>query len=228
MKAINAFAILGIEPGATMQGIRQAWLDQLQAWHPDRFEKASSIYATAEEKTKLINAAYDMLKASGGVAPPPQPESAPEQEDEANWDDEPGPFRAAGSSLTSIVMEFGGEVLGFVFLLLKQVFNLLLFCLEQFIWPLAITGLCVVAYLRPNTLPAPAKALPARKVFLGTALTPRPAEQATLAVPHPTPFTPWPTPLTAWPTTLPAHPAALSPHPTARQRPPKHPSHTNN
>jgi curved DNA-binding protein CbpA len=90
MKAIDPFAILGIERGASMPEIRQAWLDQLQAWHPDRFDKESSIYATADEKTKLINAAFDMLKASGGAAPPPQPQPEPEPDDEVNWDDEPG------------------------------------------------------------------------------------------------------------------------------------------
>jgi len=35
MKTMDPFAILGIEPGVSMQEIRQAWLDQLQAWHPD-------------------------------------------------------------------------------------------------------------------------------------------------------------------------------------------------
>jgi hypothetical protein len=159
MKAIDPFAILGIERGASMPEIRQAWLDQLQAWHPDRFDKESSIYATADEKTKLINAAFDMLKASGGAAPPPQPQPEPEPDDEVNWDDEPGPFRGGydgttgpiGPMIMEFVMEFGGEVLGFVFLLLKQVVGCVFFLLKQWLWPLVIAGLCVLAYLRLNT-----------------------------------------------------------------------------
>jgi curved DNA-binding protein CbpA len=42
--------------------IRQAYKRLVKKWHPDKFESDSPIKAYAEERIKLINAAYDLLR----------------------------------------------------------------------------------------------------------------------------------------------------------------------
>ena len=42
--------------------VRQAYKRLVKKWHPDKFEADSPIKAYAEERIKLINAAYDLLR----------------------------------------------------------------------------------------------------------------------------------------------------------------------
>jgi DnaJ like chaperone protein len=64
--------ILGIDPLATDEQIREAWLRQVRAHHPDRLiaqglpEEAIAI---ANRKLALINDAYDRLKRERGLVP---------------------------------------------------------------------------------------------------------------------------------------------------------------
>jgi curved DNA-binding protein CbpA len=45
--------------------MRRAYLEMVQKYHPDKvFNLADEYKVIAEEKTKEINAAYDLLKAS--------------------------------------------------------------------------------------------------------------------------------------------------------------------
>lgn len=53
---------LGLEPGATSDDIRKAWLDLTKVWHPDRFTSDPDLRDKAEEKLKEINAAYERLR----------------------------------------------------------------------------------------------------------------------------------------------------------------------
>jgi hypothetical protein len=53
--------ILGVEPHASPQAIRQAYLDLVRIWHPDRFPNASTFRHDAELATKRINEAYEAL-----------------------------------------------------------------------------------------------------------------------------------------------------------------------
>jgi len=57
------YEILEVEPDATQDEIKEQYLFLIQAWHPDKFPKAAQ-KAKAEEKTKEINAAYEILRKS--------------------------------------------------------------------------------------------------------------------------------------------------------------------
>ena len=59
----NYYEILEVEPDATQDQIREQYLFLIQAWHPDKFPNAAQ-KAKAEEKTKAINAAYEILRNS--------------------------------------------------------------------------------------------------------------------------------------------------------------------
>ena len=52
------YRILEIEPGASLEQIRQAYNDQTKVWHPDRFADDIRLQKKAEEKLKQINLAY--------------------------------------------------------------------------------------------------------------------------------------------------------------------------
>ena len=55
------YRILEIEPGASLEQIRQAYNDQTRVWHPDRFADDIRLQKKAEEKLKQINLAYRRL-----------------------------------------------------------------------------------------------------------------------------------------------------------------------
>ena len=57
----NYYQILEVESDASEEKIKEQYLFQVQAWHPDKFSKADQ-KARAEEKIKEINAAYDVLR----------------------------------------------------------------------------------------------------------------------------------------------------------------------
>ena len=62
--------ILEIEPGASLEGIRQAYRDQTKVWHPDRFSNDIRLQKKAEEKLKQINLAYQRLCGRAAYEPP--------------------------------------------------------------------------------------------------------------------------------------------------------------
>ena len=55
---INYYELLGIEPKAGPKEIKQAYLNKVKAWHPDKNPERSE---EAEEMTKILNQAYDIL-----------------------------------------------------------------------------------------------------------------------------------------------------------------------
>ena len=57
-KVVNYYELLGIEPNAGPQGIKQAYLNKVKEWHPDKNPDRT---AEAEEKTKVLNQAYHIL-----------------------------------------------------------------------------------------------------------------------------------------------------------------------
>jgi DnaJ like chaperone protein len=64
--------ILGIDPIATDEQIRDAWLRQVRAHHPDRLLAQGlpeEAIAVANRKLALINDAYDKLKRQRGLVP---------------------------------------------------------------------------------------------------------------------------------------------------------------
>ena len=57
-KFVNYYELLGIDSKAGSQEIKQAYLNQVKRWHPDKNPDRT---AEAEEKTKVLNQAYHIL-----------------------------------------------------------------------------------------------------------------------------------------------------------------------
>src|SRR4026208_2427941 len=57
--------ILEVEPGASLEEIRQAYRDQTKVWHPDRFSNDIRLQKKAEERLKEINLTYQRLCGAG-------------------------------------------------------------------------------------------------------------------------------------------------------------------
>lgn len=55
------YQTLEVSPTATQEEIKKAWREQLQVWHPDRFNHNPALRRKAEERTKEINEAYAIL-----------------------------------------------------------------------------------------------------------------------------------------------------------------------
>lgn len=53
------FESLGLKPGASQKEIREAYLDLVKVWHPDRFPNDAKLRQKAQEKLKEINIAYE-------------------------------------------------------------------------------------------------------------------------------------------------------------------------
>jgi uncharacterized protein YjbI with pentapeptide repeats len=56
------YLLLGLEPGAAPEEIKEAWRDLVQVWHPDRFNGNDRLQHKAQEKLKQINQAYEKLR----------------------------------------------------------------------------------------------------------------------------------------------------------------------
>lgn len=76
MDLSTARATLGLDHDSTASEVREAYLDLVKVWHPDRFPTDSRLRRKAEDRLKEINEAYALLS---GVAPSPprRPPSAP-------------------------------------------------------------------------------------------------------------------------------------------------------
>jgi hypothetical protein len=92
-RKVNYYAVLELLPTATNADIKKAWHEQMQVWHPDRFNHSPTLYRKAEARTQLINQAYQTLsdpiartrydtatQASPAPTPParPSPPSRPQ------------------------------------------------------------------------------------------------------------------------------------------------------
>jgi curved DNA-binding protein CbpA len=58
-KFTNYYNLLGIDPKADSQTVKQAYLAKIKEWHPDKNPDRAE---QAEEKTKILNQAYQILK----------------------------------------------------------------------------------------------------------------------------------------------------------------------
>ena len=56
------YRLFELEPGASLEALKQAYHILVQVWHPDRFTANSKIYAIAQDKLQKINAAYFQLR----------------------------------------------------------------------------------------------------------------------------------------------------------------------
>ena len=61
----QSYRILGLEPGASVEEVNQAYKDLVFVWHPDRIPKDNPrLQQKAEEKLKEINHARDKLRSA--------------------------------------------------------------------------------------------------------------------------------------------------------------------
>jgi TonB family protein len=75
------YEILGLEPGASLKEVKQAYRDMVKVWHPDLFLHDPRLQQTAQEKLKEINVAYEELLScwhdGGFTTLPPRPPKEP-------------------------------------------------------------------------------------------------------------------------------------------------------
>ena len=85
-RTTNYYVVLELLPTATDADIKKAWHEQMQVWHPDRFNHSPALHRKAEARTQLINQAYQTLidpaararydtatQTGPSTTPPPRP-----------------------------------------------------------------------------------------------------------------------------------------------------------
>jgi ERCC4-type nuclease len=88
-RTTNYYTVLELLPTATEAEIKKAWHEQIQVWHPDRFNHSPTLHIKAGARTQLINQAYQTLsdpiararydattQPSTSHRPPPRPAPA--------------------------------------------------------------------------------------------------------------------------------------------------------
>ena len=93
------YEVLGLQPGASLEQIKEARRDLVKVWHPDRFTSDPALRKKAERKLQDINGAYERLqsllstkqrvasprrstspeRARSSEPPPPSPSQPPPQ-----------------------------------------------------------------------------------------------------------------------------------------------------
>ncbi|MCP5110871.1 MAG: DnaJ domain-containing protein [bacterium] len=64
----GCYAVLDVEPTATAEAIKIAYLDLVKVWHPDRFaSEGPRLRTKVEEKLKAINLAYERLRTGAPI-----------------------------------------------------------------------------------------------------------------------------------------------------------------
>ncbi len=58
----QAYRVLGLVPGATMDEVKTAYRDLAQVWHPDRFPDNTRLREKAQVNLQRINEAYALLR----------------------------------------------------------------------------------------------------------------------------------------------------------------------
>ena len=102
MTESDALRILNLRPGCSVEQLRQAYLDLVKVWHPDRFHSDGRLTARAERELQEINEAYDMLQSrmtspSESSSPPPLPKVA----DARSTYSEPASFTPASETVAA-------------------------------------------------------------------------------------------------------------------------------
>ncbi|WP_448573937.1 DnaJ domain-containing protein, partial [Trichothermofontia sp.] len=67
------YAVLELQPGASLTEIKHAYRQLVRTWHPDRFPHDAVLQKQAEAKLKVINEAYEQLRTY--QSPEPEPTS---------------------------------------------------------------------------------------------------------------------------------------------------------
>ena len=58
----QAYRMLGLAPGATVDEVKTAYRDLAQVWHPDRFPDNNRLREKAQQNLQRINEAYALLR----------------------------------------------------------------------------------------------------------------------------------------------------------------------
>lgn len=74
---MQAYAILGLNPGATLEELKIAYRDLALVWHPDRFTENPRLREKAALTLQHINEAYAVLRDYRPPAPAPPPPAPP-------------------------------------------------------------------------------------------------------------------------------------------------------
>ena len=109
-RTTNYYALLELLPTATDADIKKAWHEQIQVWHPDRFNHSPTLHRKAEARTQLINQAYQTLsdpvartsydaktQPSASHRTPPRPSPAPRPSSESYASTTPRPQQSPRS-----------------------------------------------------------------------------------------------------------------------------------
>jgi hypothetical protein len=65
----QAYRMLGLAPGATVDEVKTAYRDLAQVWHPDRFPDNNRLREKAEQNLQRINEAYALLRDHSAAVP---------------------------------------------------------------------------------------------------------------------------------------------------------------
>lgn len=85
------FDVLGVEPTASADEVREAYLALVKTWHPDRYAATPDRALEAEERLKAINVAYDEVRAGAWASPYGAPHC--DADDWPEWDESVEPAR---------------------------------------------------------------------------------------------------------------------------------------
>lgn len=67
---VQAYRLLGLAPGASLEDVKTAYRDLAQVWHPDRFRENARLREKAELNLQRINEAYAVLRDHQPLAAP--------------------------------------------------------------------------------------------------------------------------------------------------------------
>jgi curved DNA-binding protein CbpA len=98
------YLTLGLEPGAPVREVKQAYRALVKKWHPDQFHHDRKLQQLAEDKLKEINQAYSALLNPGQSAQrarygrPSAGQQASRTGSDQNWQHDSQSWSAAGTS----------------------------------------------------------------------------------------------------------------------------------
>jgi hypothetical protein len=115
------YEVLGVSPDAPEHEVREAYLALVKRWHPDRFATAPERAFEAEERAKIVNAAYDESRSAVAWEPAYE-DAAARYPDAAEW---PEWSHAVEPARVRLFFVPGGLAVRVVALLLALVFTFL-------------------------------------------------------------------------------------------------------
>ncbi len=86
MRLDDAYRLLDTTAAASDEEVKRAYRDLLKVWHPDRFGNDETLRRKAEEKLKMINAAFETIeKARHGRTRSSSNRNGGEEQESSGW-----------------------------------------------------------------------------------------------------------------------------------------------